>query len=424
MILSCDTYGVVDPKRPGQGIGDILNSDFKSITLDIRGYLDEGVLKILDKRKKLSGPELDVKAIVDDPEVLMGRINDVTQRLKDKDLSVDAVIAPALPTDQSRPDLSDFIIEITQKCIDIGIITGAEYVVIPPISVRNSNDEEKTQNRNFYLELADYLKSKGETGLKLLLVNRSICFNGHFIRGAFTDPSEAVDWIESLNEAVGAETFAFCLDIGTCTVCGQYTDEVISFLGKHIKMVLLCDNDGDENLMCMPLSYKSGGGLTGDWNGTISGLREIGFDGIMTMELRDTMTAYSVMLRPELMRLAFKVGDFIRWQIEMENSLKKYKNIVLFGAGNMCLNYMKNYGEKYPPLFTCDNNKALWDTEFGGLRVQNPEILKELPEDTAVFICNLYYREIEKQLKYLGVEHIEYFSDEYLNNVNMNRVIR
>ena len=108
----------------------------------------------------------------------------------------------------------------------------------------------------------------------------------------------------------------------------------------------------------------------------------------------------------------------------MENSLKKYKNIVLFGAGNMCLNYMKNYGEKYPPLFTCDNNKALWDTEFAGLMVRNPETLKELSEDTAVFICNLYYREIEKQLKDLGVEQIEYFSDEYLNNVNMNRVIR
>lgn len=424
MILSCDTYGVVDPKRPGQGIGDILNSDFKSITLDIRSYLEEGVLRFLNKRKKLSGPELDVKAIVDDPEVLMERINDVRKRLEGKDLNIDAIIAPSLPPDGSRPDLGGFMIEMAKKSIDIAIMTGAEFAVVPPISVRNSTNEEKTQNRDFYLELADYLKSKGETGLKLLLVNRSICFNGHFIRGAFTDPAEAVNWIECLNEAVGTETFAFCLDIGTCTVCGQYTDEVISFLGNHIKMVLLCDNDGDENLMCMPLSYKSVGGLTGDWNGTISGLREIGFDGILTMELRDTVTAYSVMLRPELMRLAFKVGEFIKWQIEMENSLKKYKNIVLFGAGNMCLNYMKNYGGKYPPLFTCDNNSALWDTEFGGLMVQNPETLKELPEDTAVFICNLYYREIEKQLKDLGVEHIEYFSDEYLNNVNMNRVIR
>ena len=424
MTLSCNTYGVVDPKRPGQGIGDILNSDFQSITLDLRGYLDEVVLKILNKRKKLSGPELDVKAIVDEPEVLMERINDVMQKLKGKDLNIDAVIAPTLPPDDSRPDLKDFEVSMAKKSIDIARMTGSQYVVVPPVSVRNSNDEEKSENRKFYLGIAEYLKSKGEKELKILLVNRSICFNGHYIRGTFTDPAEAVKWIDSLNEASGDDLFAFCLDVGTCNVCGQYTDEVINHLGKHIKMVLLCDNDGDENLMCMPLSYMSGRGLAGDWSGTISGLREIGFDGIMTMELRDTVSAYSVMLRPEIMNLAYKVGEFIRWQIEIERNLKKYKNIVLFGAGNMCLNYMKNYGEKYPPLFTCDNNSALWNTEFGGLKVQNPETLKELPEDTAVFICNLYYREIEQQLKVMGVQNIEFFSDEFLNNINMNRVVR
>ncbi len=90
----------------------------------------------------------------------------------------------------------------------------------------------------------------------------------------------------------------------------------------------------------------------------------------------------------------------------------------------MCLNYMKCYGDKYPPLFTCDNNRSLWGTEFGGLNVKSPETLRELPEDTAVFICNLYYRDIEQQLKDMGVKNIEFFSDEFMNNVNMNRVVR
>ncbi len=424
MILSVDTYGVVDPKRPGQGIGDILKSDFKSVTLDIRGYLDEEILKRVIKKKRLNSEETDLKAIVDDPDVLLKRIDDVKKRLSGKDVKVDAVISAPLPLDRSMPDYKDFIIDITKKSIDISCDLESKYIVVPPISVRNSSEEEQTDNWKFYCMLADYLNSKGDLDLKILLVNQSQNFNGHFIRGAFTDPREVKDWINNLNEAVGREMFAFCLDIGAANLCGCYIDEVINVINDCIRMVLICDNDGNQNQKFMPLSYKSKTSLNGDWAGTISGLRSIGFDGILTMELKDTMTAYSALLRPELMRLAFKVGEFIVWQLNIERSLKKYKNIVLFGAGNMCLNYMKCYGEKYPPLYTCDNNKSLWDTEFGGLVVQSPEVLKNLSDDTAVFICNLYYRDIEQQLIDMGVKNIEFFSDEFLNNVNMNRVVR
>ena len=424
MILSVDTYGIVDPKRPGQGIVDILNSDFKSITLDIRGYLDEEILKRVEKKKKLTSEETDLKAILDDPEVLIQRVDDVRKRLEGKEEKIDAVISAPLPLDGSRQELKDFIIDITMKSIDIACDLKSHYVVIPPISVRNSSIEEQSDNRIFYLSMAEHLKSKSDTDLKILILNQCRSVNGHYIRGAFSDPYEAVKWIEILNKDAGREIFDFCLDIGAANLCGLYIDEVIRVLQDRIKMVLISDNDGNENQKLIPLSYKSKGGLSGDWAGTISGLRDIGFDGILTMELRDTMTAYSALLRPELMRLAVKVGEFIEWQINMEKSLKKYKNIVLFGAGNMCLNYMKCYGEKYPPLFTCDNNKSLWGTEFGGLKVQSPETLKELPEDTAVFICNLYYRDIEQQLHDMGISKIEFFSDEFLNNINMNRVVR
>ena len=84
---------------------------------------------------------------------------------------------------------------------------------------------------------------------------------------------------------------------------------------------------------------------------------------------------------------------------------------------------MKNYGEKYPPLFTCDNNSKLWGTEFCGLEVKSPEALKNLPEDCGIFICNIYYREIEEQLRAMGVErNIEYFNDEYMQSFDFNRL--
>ncbi len=144
----------------------------------------------------------------------------------------------------------------------------------------------------------------------------------------------------------------------------------------------------------------------------------------MIVDFTDTLAVCSPLIRPALFRLAREVGDYIKWQIEIENNLKKYKKFVLFGAGNMCRNYMKCYGEKYPPLFTCDNNPKLWGTIFEGLEVKNPETLKHLPKDYCVVICNIYYREIEAQLHDMGIENIGYFNDEYMPSFYFERLDR
>lgn len=70
--------------------------------------------------------------------------------------------------------------------------------------------------------------------------------------------------------------------------------------------------------------------------------------------------------------------------------------------------------DQYPPLFTCDNNPKLWGTTFEGLVVKNPVELIDLPKDYCVVICNSFYREIELQLKEMGIENIGYFNDEYM----------
>lgn len=84
---------------------------------------------------------------------------------------------------------------------------------------------------------------------------------------------------------------------------------------------------------------------------------------------------------------------------------------------------MKCYGEKYPPLYTCDNDKSVWDTKFCGLTVKNPQDLKTLPEDCAIFICNIYYNDIREQILEMGVKNpIEYFNDEYMPSFYVERL--
>ena len=119
-----------------------------------------------------------------------------------------------------------------------------------------------------------------------------------------------------------------------------------------------------------------------------------------------------------------EILDYFALQIHIERELKRYDRVALFGAGNMCRNYMKCYGEKYPPLFTCDNNPKLWGTEFEGLKVKPPESLKHLPDNCGVIICNIFYREIEAQLRSMGIRHIGYFNDEYMPSFYFDRLKR
>ena len=91
----------------------------------------------------------------------------------------------------------------------------------------------------------------------------------------------------------------------------------------------------------------------------------------------------------------------------------------------MCRNYMKCYGDKYPPLFACSNSERQWGTEFCGLEVRPPEALRNIPADCAILICNVYYREIEQQLQEMGLPNkIDYFNDEFLPSFYFNRVQR
>ena len=141
------------------------------------------------------------------------------------------------------------------------------------------------------------------------------------------------------------------------------------------------------------------------------------------MDIGANAANFPIILMPELLGLVYRLAEYFKWQIRMADAMKKYDHVVLFGAGNMCRNYMKNYGEQYPPLFTCDNNSARWGEEFCGLTIESPEKLKSLPENTGIFICNVYYREIEKQLRDMGItESVEYFNDEYLQTFYMDRL--
>ena len=318
-------------------------------------------------------------------------------------------------------ELNELILQVDLDCIKACEEIGCRNILVQPLFAGIEQGNVWEANRLFLLTLAEHCQ-KEDT--KLLLVNQCRSHNGHLLRGVCSDGAEAAAWIDALNEVSDRARFGFCIDIGSCNFCGQNMQSMTASLGKRLHAVILTENNGKDMARLLPFTNAYGRRSTMDWLSVIRGLRDILFDGYLILEAVDTTVAFSPLLQPSLVPVYKAILDYFAMQVNIENDLKKYERVALFGAGNMCRNYMKCYGEKYPPLFTCDNNPQLWNTEFEGLVVKNPEELKSLSENDGVIICNIFYQEIEEQLRSMEIDNIGYFNDEYMPSFYVDRFRR
>lgn len=422
MEVSCFTTGIVNSKHPGQGMMDLANAGFDNVVLDLGMYcagsdLENFGYEVPERKKALASDRM---SVIKDPSNLEAALKTILYNVKEKGLQMTTAYAPTLLRNTKRTDLNDLLTDILEESIRVCGKIGCRYVVVRPLFAGIEPEETWQVNREFYLRLAKVAK---ESDVMILLENQCRDIGGHLVRGICADGRMAAEWIDRLNEECRVERFGFCMDVGVCSLYGQNMYEFACALEERIKMVILRDGDGHHESAMLPFTSVFQRKSRTDWLSLIRGLRAIGFDGQLALEITDTAAAFSPMLRPQMLSLAKATVDYFKWQIEIENQLKKYQSIVLFGAGNMCRNYMKCYGEKYPPLFTCDNNKSLWGTTFCGLEVKPPEALKEIAADCGIFICNIYYREIEKQLRDMDILNpVTFFNDEYMPSFYFNRL--
>lgn len=438
MNVIYSTAGIISSTRPGQGVMDMAAAGFEHVLLDLPMFCSSWELENFGKKQKKMGvitsPESASKPFVSqNPSQLYEDMKLMLDQYKKASLSTPIARAPHLPRDTKREDLTPLLIKLVQESIKICGKTGCKYIIVKPLtsltkrspavlSSHTEAEDEWQTNRNFYLTLASTARQQNVT---ILLENQCRDINGHLVRGLCSDPDEACAWVDKLNQEAGEERFGFCVDAGSCNLCGQNMQEFITSMGRRIKAVILRDCDGQKESSMLPFTCSGFGQTNTDWLGLIRGLRSVSFDGQLILDFATTACSFSPLLRPQLLQLAKAVGEYFKWQIEMEHLLKRHGSIVLFGAGNMCRNYMKCYGSAYPPLFTCDNNPKLWGTFFCGLEVKPPESLKQLPKDCVIFICNIYYREIERQLRDMGIQnHIQFFNDEYMPSFYFDRLER
>ena len=93
-----------------------------------------------------------------------------------------------------------------------------------------------------------------------------------------------------------------------------------------------------------------------------------------------------------------------------ENPFETYADraFYLFGAGYNGQHFLKRFAGKYAPEKILDNAEVKWGKTVEGIPVESPKCLK--PTDCVV-VAGIYYADIVKQLKSIGVENY-YIYDE------------
>lgn len=398
MQVSLSTNSFFGLGKPQECINGLLDVGFKRIMPDLGRSYPSNVLEVYGVMETAYDIQK-VKAVLD---VFL-------EECTRSSLSMDVVRAPRIKWDTERTDINSVMLQTSKESIEACRRVNAGNVIIQPLFAGIAKQDIWQENYCYYKELGMIAR---KNGIRILLVNQCGYRRNRFVRGVCSDPLEASEWIDTLNEEFGDEVFGFCLDTCAGTLCRQDIGEMAVALGGRLKAVLLRECGCSHEMSGLP--FMGMRDESTDWHGLMNGLRRIDFDGELILDAGDTLRNLSHLIRPHLYPLMRAVADYIGWQVELEKRIKRHPRRVLFGAGRMCENYMICYGEEYPPLFICDNNPKLWGTKLYGLEVRSPEALKKLQEECAVIICNTFYEEIAGQLREMGIEQIETFNDEYL----------
>ena len=193
---------------------------------------------------------------------------------------------------------------------------------------------------------------------------------------------------------------------------------MVRVCGKKTGIMHINDNDGKGDYHQMPYTFTTGRGLLStDWGNIIGDLSRTGFDGRFVFNVEGTFKRTPAKLHKSMAELLEAMYE--EW-IESCFKTEEYlaadgKKIILFGAGRMALNYMQNWGDKYPPAFLVDNNSEIHGQERWGIPVKSPDEILNVPEsERNVWICNMYYDAIGAQLDSMGVEYRCYWDHYYM----------
>ena len=216
-------------------------------------------------------------------------------------------------------ELNDYLWNVVApKSMEICAFMGCPYIVVHGFKLAyylGSERKEWERTEAFLDSLAPIAK---ELGITICIENLYEGIGGHIVEGPCCDARKAVERIDRFNDKYHGEVLGFCFDTGHANLVGIDFERFITMLDYRLKVLHIHDNDGIADLHQIPFTFtKTRENLPStDWGGFVKGLRNIGFDKVLSFETAPVLTTFPQIMKPQVLSFIARIGDYFRIKIE------------------------------------------------------------------------------------------------------------
>lgn len=213
--------------------------------------------------------------------------------------------------DETKEAYNARALDAVIKTIELTAFFGCKYAVVHPAHGVIDMDlaELKKANMKYYSQLFDVARRNGVTICLENMWNRRN--GGAIVDSACSNPYEACDYIDTLNDMAGEELFGFCFDVGHANLTGKNMRNDLCVLGKRVKVLHIHDTDKIEDRHTVPYAFigTQNQSVT-DYVGFLAGLRDIGYTGDINFEISNAFKVFPSPTHPALCALVSSIGRY------------------------------------------------------------------------------------------------------------------
>ena len=177
--------------------------------------------------------------------------------------------------------------EAMHHAIDAAAVLGSSYAVVHPntTSVPVGEFNRSAQYDSVMAHLSPFVEHANKVGVNIVVENMGLVHGNEPRQRYCQEPDELCDIADALGVGV-------CWDFGHGNQSGLNQGESINYIGKRLKVLHVNDNNGYGDDHVPPFCGNI------DWKDAMSGLSNIGFDGLFNFEINATN-------HPDALRLQF-----------------------------------------------------------------------------------------------------------------------
>ena len=196
MEIACMPDGVPGEKKSKSLIW-LAQAGFENIVLDTRRYCFSWELEHQEEIKEIAEERQDAAFVSRRPELLVEKADKLIAQCGELGQRHTMGTVPSLPWDTEREDLDDLIHQVTRQGILAGKRAGCRYLIVNPLVKSMETEEGWRKNIRFYCSFAE---EAAEAGICILVPNAYRNYQGHPMRGTFSDPYELKRFTGELKE--------------------------------------------------------------------------------------------------------------------------------------------------------------------------------------------------------------------------------